>query len=276
MTAGSPFLVDLAHQAGTHALAVFAVLLVGTTVAGGLICAAWHRRLGNRGPGMQTQAPRIVLGLIMGFGGIVAAAGAFAWIASQIAPDRTLGLADQALADAIGANVPSAALRFFATVTHVGDPSVLIVLAAVVAVVLWRLDRRALMLGWLLALAGNALLNPWLKQIFERVRPVHDHGFALATGFSFPSGHSSGAMVVYGMLGYVALRLLPPRRHVAVVMATVAVVLTIACSRIFLQVHFASDVAAGLLSGGTWLAVCIATLEYARRRSLSITTTSPR
>ncbi|MGI4779736.1 MAG: phosphatase PAP2 family protein [Janthinobacterium lividum] len=273
MPAELPSLVVLAQHVGTHALPAFIGLITVAMLASGGICAARQRHLIQHGPNVHTQAPRIVVGLAAGFGGIVAAASVFAWIASRIAPDRTLGLADQALADAIGAHVPRPALHFFSVVTHVGDPSVLFALAAIVTVLLWRLDRRALMLGWLLALAGNALLNPWLKQIFERVRPLHDHGFALATGFSFPSGHSSGAMVTYGMLGYLALRLLSPRWHVGVVMTTVAIVLAIACSRIFLQVHFASDVAAGLLSGGTWLAVCIASLEYARRRALATDTT---
>ena len=259
-------LVEFAQRVGPHALPAFLGLLLVTTIGGGLLCAARHRRIAARETNEEKKAPRIVLGLMTGFAGIVLAASAFAWIARQIGPDRTLGLADQALSDAIGATLPQAALRFFSAFTHVGDPSVLIVLALVVAGVLWRMQQKALMLGWLLTLAGNGLLNPWLKEIFARVRPIHDHGFAAATGFSFPSGHSSGAMVTYGMLAFLALRLLPPRWHVAAVMTAIAVVLTTACSRIFLQVHFASDVVAGLLSGGTWLAVCIASIGYAERR----------
>ena len=263
---GTSSLVEAATQIGTHALAAFAVLLVGATLTGGLLCAARQRRAVSRGAGADKAAPRIVLGLFTGFGGILVAASLFAWIARRIGPDGAVGLADQALSDAIGLHLPHAARRFFSLFTHVGDPSVLMVLAVVFAAVLWRLRQKALMLGWLLTLAGNGLLNPWLKQIFERVRPLHDHGLATASGFSFPSGHSSGAMVTYGMLAFVALRVLPPRWHVPAVVTAIAVVLTTACSRVFLQVHFASDVVAGLLSGGTWLAVCIASITYAERR----------
>ena len=259
-------LVEFAQRVGPHALPGFIGLLLIATLGGGLLFAARHRRMAARESSDEKKAPRIVLGLVTGFLGIVFAASAFAWIARQIGPDRSMGLADQALSDAIGATLPHAALRFFGAFTHVGDPSVLIVLALIVAGVLWRMRQKALMLGWLLTLGGNGLLNPWLKEIFERVRPVHDHGLAAATGFSFPSGHSSGAMVTYGMLAFLALRLLPPRWHAAAVMAAIAIVLTTACSRIFLQVHFASDVVAGLLSGGTWLAVCIASIGYAERR----------
>jgi membrane-associated phospholipid phosphatase len=117
----------------------------------------------------------------------------------------------------------------------------------VVAIALWLVGRRALALGWTLSLAGNGLLNPALKQIFARARPVHEHGLAMETGFSFPSGHSSGSMVFYGMLLYLGIRLLPARWHPLLAAAATAVVVTVASSRIFLQVHFASDVAAGLL-----------------------------
>jgi undecaprenyl-diphosphatase len=162
--------------------------------------------------------------------------------------------------------LPWAALHVFSVLTHAGDRGVLVALGVGVAVaLLWR-RHIGLALGWMLALGGNAVLNPTLKQLFERTRPVHEHGLAVEDGYSFPSGHSSGSMVVYGMALYLALRLLPPRWHAPAVMAAIAVVFTTACSRIFLRVHFASDVAAGLLSGGTWLAVCIASLEWSRRK----------
>lgn len=264
---GSASVVELAQHIGTHALTAFLVLLMVSTATGGVIFATSQRRRMRRADSQTEPRPEsLFAGMAVGFGGIVLAALLFTWISWQIAPGRALGLADQALADAIGTHAPRAALRFFSHFTHVGDPSTLIALAAIVAMLLWRAHRRVLMGGWLLALAGNAVLNPTLKQIFERVRPVHDHGLAQATGFSFPSGHSSGAMVTYGMLAYLALRLLPPRWHTPVVMAAIAMILTTACSRIFLQVHFASDVAAGLLSGGAWLTVCVLSLNHAERR----------
>ena len=198
---------------------------------------------------------------------IVGAASLFEAISDRIDPANAMGLADQALVDAIAQHVPLGALRVFALITHLADPAVLTVLGMVVAVVLWRRRTRLLAAGWVLALAGNAVLNPLLKVVFERARPVHDHGLAQATGFSFPSGHSSGAMVAYAMLLYLGLRVLPPRWHALAAMVAVGLVFSIACSRIFLRVHFASDVAAGLLSGLCWTGVCIAGLEFARARA---------
>lgn len=113
-------------------------------------------------------------------------------------------------------------------------------------------------------MAGNGALNIALKQVFGRIRPTHLEGFGLAQGFSFPSGHSSGSVVAYGMLAYLALRLLPARWHLPALMAAVALAFTVAVSRVFLRVHFASDVAAGIASGATWLAVCITSIELAQ------------
>ena len=127
---------------------------------------------------------------------------------------------------------------------------------------------RWLALGWSLAVCGNALLNTTLKALFERTRPVHDSALVHADGWSFPSGHSSGSVVVYGMLAYVLMQTLPPplkrRAGLPLVLAATALAFTIGCSRIFLQVHFATDVLAGFASGTAWLAMCVASIELSR------------
>src|SRR5690606_10315505 len=99
---------------------------------------------------------------------------------------------------------------------------------------------------------------------FERVRPLHDHGVAQAQGWSFPSGHSSGSVVAYGMLAYLVVRSVAPRWRMPVVLLGTAIAFTVGISRMLLQVHFASDVIAGFMSGLSWLAVCIVSIESAR------------
>jgi membrane-associated phospholipid phosphatase len=203
---------------------------------------------------------RVAIGFLLLVGG----AWAFAEIAEAVGAGPALGQADQALADQIGRHVPRGAIQAFALLTHLGDAVTLAALCFVVAALLvWR-RRRWLALGWVLALVGNGVLNPMLKQVFARARPVHDAAF-MAPGYSFPSGHSSGAVVAYGMLAYVLLRFVPPRWHLAVVLAAVALAYTVACSRVFLRVHFASDVAAGLATGLAWLAVCVVSIELTHR-----------
>ena len=263
-------LIGFAQHLGQHALAAFLVGLLVAVMAAGLAVVLLRWRGARRDPVEFDSAPtfaRLLASLATGFALILGTASLFAAIADRLGPGRTMGLADQALADAIAQHTPAAALRAFGLLTHFGDPLVLAVLGAVVALWLWRKRERLLALGWLVALSGNAVLNPLLKLVFARARPVHDPALAqAATGFSFPSGHSSGAMVAYGMLFYVLLRVLPARWHPAAAMLAVALIVTTACSRVFLRVHFASDVAAGLLSGLSWLAVCVASLEFARQQ----------
>ncbi|RQO38884.1 PA-phosphatase [Variovorax sp. KBW07] len=261
-------LVLLAQQLGAHALGWFLSVWTVSVLGAGAICWTLQRRHFKALDAEEPSEPRIAVGLAAGFLLILAAASLFAWIASNL-PDghaSAMGLADQALADAIGTHVPWAALVAFSWLTHLGDFAFLAPVCLVVALVLWRHAHHGLAFGWVLALGGIVVLNPALKHIFARARPLHNHGLAFETSFSFPSGHSAGAIVSYGMLLYLALRTLPARWHVPAAMAAVAAILTIACSRIFLQVHFASDVAAGLLTGLAWLLVCVGSLEYARHR----------
>jgi len=100
---------------------------------------------------------------------------------------------------------------------------------------------------------------------FERCDSIHAC-LKVPDAFSFPSGHTSSAVVMWGMLAYLALRLAPPRWQVPVLVLAVAMALSIAASRVFLQVHYLTDILAGLCSGAAWLAVCIASLEAARHR----------
>lgn len=259
-------LVLAARQLGAHALPWFLVLLAVAVIGAGLACHTLQKRHFRTLDTQEPSEPRIALGLASGFMLILLASSLFAWIASNISDGRVLGQADHALTDAIALHLPRTALMAFSWLTHLGDAAFLAPVCLLVAAVLWWHAHRGLALGWVLALGGTVVLNPALKQIFARARPLHDHGLALETSYSFPSGHSAGAIVSYGMMLYLLLRTLPPRWHVPGAMAAAAAIVTIACSRIFLQVHFASDVAAGLLTGLAWLLVCVSSLEYARHR----------
>ena len=168
------------------------------------------------------------------------------------------GPVDQLAAEAARAAWSPALAPAVRAVTHLADPLTLWAAAAVVGAWLaWRREP-VLLLTWAAALGGNALLNPALKRVFERLRPTADLSGLVAPGHSFPSGHTSGAVVLFGMLAYLAWRLLPPRWHLPAWLAAVTLVLLVGASRIWLQAHWLSDVLAGLASGGAWLGVCVA------------------
>lgn len=256
----------MALWAGQHALPLFFVLLGFLPAAS---CAGWwalRRRTAPLGP--ATISPALSMGrrLAVGVAIILIGAGVFAELARQLAAEAELGLADQAFADAVRASVPQSAMQAFSALTHFGDATTLTGLCIAVAMALIAKGRHWLALGWVVAVAGNGVLNRTLKQIFGRVRPLNPDGLALEPGFSFPSGHSSGSVVAYGMLAYLALRLLPARWHLPALVASVALAFTVGASRVFLGVHFVSDVVAGFASGTAWLALCVTGIELMRWR----------
>jgi len=180
--------------------------------------------------------------------------------------DEELGQFDHALARALRATTSDNTYQFFSIATHLADTLVLTLLCIAVAVgLLWR-KHWLYAASWLIAIIGNALLTKALKALFQRLRPLHDHGFAAAEGWSFPSGHASGALVVYSMLAYLAICNTERRWHLLIVLLAIAVILLVGSSRIFLQVHYFSDVLAGFCSGATWLIVCVVVTEIVQRQ----------
>lgn len=117
------------------------------------------------------------------------------------------------------------------------------------------------MLFYLITVAGGGLLNLLLKNFFERERP-NVNRIVEADSFSFPSGHSMGSMTYYGFLGYLILRSKQkPLSKAGWGILCCLAILLIGVSRIYLGVHYPSDVLAGYLAGGVWLILCISLLE---------------
>src|SRR5690606_22416698 len=131
---------------------------------------------------------------------------AFVELGEEIGVGESLAEFDVALAAALERHLSSTTLRAFALITRLGDALVLVPLAVGVAVGMGLARRWPLVIMWSVATAGGGLLNVALKQIFARARPPHDHGWIVETSYSFPSGHASGAVVVYGLLAYLIVR----------------------------------------------------------------------
>ncbi len=124
-----------------------------------------------------------------------------------------------------------------------------------------------------ISLFGGRLLNRVLKESFGRPRPSPVDGDLSLLGWqigfprsaSFPSGHAMGAMVMYGTLAYLIVRLEPTRRMRRFTLAVAALlVLGIGLSRVYLAVHFLSDVLAGYLAGFIWATFCVFAIEAVR------------
>lgn len=114
--------------------------------------------------------------------------------------------------------------------------------------------------GLALSFAGGAVLNYVLKNLFERARPDAFYLVA-AEGYSFPSGHAMVSLCFYGMLAFLLVRIVPSWRwRYFFVIATVLLIMAIGISRIYLGVHYPSDVLAGYTGGTMWLMFCISIL----------------
>ena len=253
-----------------HALLLWALLLMLALLGGDFAWqhnARWHHHAAQHGRAATVLRWQVSVFLLL------ALTLFFAAIALAIFGKHATALAgfDASLAESLRAQLPLPVLRTVAVVTHLGDTLWVASVAAVVLLVLLLRRHWQLALAWAVALLGIVPINGGLKALFHRVRPLHDHGFIIEPGWSFPSGHAFGAVVFYGMLAYVLLRL-SPRFHRAIIAAAMLLIGVIGISRILLQVHYFSDVLAGYTAGAAWLVLCIGACEILREPT---TRTSP-
>lgn len=192
----------------------------------------------------------------------------FATLAEEALATGEMAAFDAAFAQALHETRTPGWERAFSVVSWFGTREVLAVATAVVAVPLLLRQQILLALGWAAAQAGGGLLNRVLKETFARTRPEFaDPGLA-GSSWSFPSGHAMGTFIFCGVGCYLLLRANRSWTTAAVVVtASAAWCVLMAFSRLYLGVHYASDVIAGLLAGVAWVAVCISALEVLRRRT---------
>lgn len=135
---------------------------------------------------------------------------------------------------------------FFRGLTHLGSAMVLAPLGTVLIVALYVKGLRAEAVALLVTLAGGELLNELLKAVFARPRPTDFHLIPLPDSFSFPSGHAMIAPAFYGMIAFLLSRWLDGRAWAWIIQsATFLMVVLLGTSRVYLGVHFPSDVLAG-------------------------------
>lgn len=153
-------------------------------------------------------------------------------------------------------------------VSHVGSPAAMTLLAITGTIFLSALGEWIVLGGWIAAFAGASLIDEWLKLTIQRPRPGYAAALIHHGSWSFPSGHAMGALVGYGMLAYVLCLLATrDRSHRAwIVVGLTLLVVAIGVSRLYLGVHYFSDVMGGFAAGVLWLSACVCAVELARRR----------
>jgi undecaprenyl-diphosphatase len=161
---------------------------------------------------------------------------------------------------------------FFRLTTHLADTQIVIVVVAAMSILAMRWRRRPSLAGFMVLVAvGASALSVSMKLLVGRARPDPVTMLATASGHAFPSGHAMQSVACYGALA-ICLSSLWPRRSVAIIswIGAAAVAVTVGLSRVYLGVHWATDVLSGWLLAGAWLAAAWqATLRVTSRPTRS-------
>lgn len=152
--------------------------------------------------------------------------------------------------------------RAMLAVSFIGAPTTLSAVSLVVAVFLGLRRRYGEALALLAAVLGGNLLNVGLKHVIQRGRPVFDDPIMTLTTYSFPSGHAMASTAFFGALALYAVtsgrRFIP---HRLALFGTATTIALVCFSRVYLGLHYVSDVSAGAIEGIAWLALCAMALR---------------
>ncbi|WP_081415285.1 phosphatase PAP2 family protein [Ectobacillus panaciterrae] len=184
-------------------------------------------------------------------------ASAFGFIALLISDKKIIEFDNIVISFIQGLESPTltSIMKFF-TFIGAGFPVVFLTLAIIFFLYKVLHHRRELIL-FVWVVIGSALLNWILKIIFHRARPTI-HRIVDANGFSFPSGHSMAAFSLYGIVTFLLWRHVKSSfgRSILILVSAI-MILAIGISRIYLGVHYPSDVLGGYLASCSWIAISI-------------------
>lgn len=190
----------------------------------------------------------------------------FAGLAEEVMSQDAIVRFDDAFNEMLAPWRVSELVMIFTWFTQLADGTTLAAVAIVGTGYLWALKHPDFILPLWTTFLGSQLTVYVGKYLVDRPRPDFIEG-AYANFASFPSGHTAGAAAVYGFTAFAIARDLPMlwQRYEVAYWSTV-LILCIAFSRLFLSVHFVSDILAGLLVGGFWLLAGIVLREWSRSR----------
>lgn len=238
-------------------LVLAAALLAGWTLVVG--CSVALRRIGRA----AWMPLRPELRWPVAVGSLVAAllfAGQAA-VVDHVEDHQGTGQLDESVWAWFVGHRPAGTTALMTIVSAVGGAAPMTVLAVLAVVLLWWYRHRAEAAVVLVATAVAELLSDGFKSLYGRARPPVAEQLTVETNFSLPSGHAVASMVVLGLLAALALRY--TRRvavRVAVIVAVAVGIATVGVSRLYLGVHWLSDILTSWLLGGAWLAVCVTAL----------------
>ncbi|MCW5852997.1 MAG: phosphatase PAP2 family protein [Anaerolineae bacterium] len=210
----------------------------------------------------QAARAPLLWGLLLSF----VALWAFQELAENIIAGQTIGFDNQVINLVRGATSP-ALTTVMEIITLFGDWRVMVPLAVIVGLLWWRQRQFGRVAVLLTAAAGGSALEQVLKLIFHRSRPDILGRLISVSGYSFPSGHAMISMCLYGILLYLFAYGRPRGVQVASLAGAALLLFGIGLSRIYLGVHYPSDVLGGYMAGFIWVMANIVAYRYYRHRT---------
>lgn len=225
----------------------------------------WRRLIARLDPRAYLTV-HIVTGLVV----CLLTAWLFAALLDAVHEHDVLVHRDQTVANWFHGNGTALGDRVFVIISAIGSPVSMAVLFVAAVLYLWRARQRTLLVAWVLSYVGGTVLDGVIKDVVRRPRPEFAAKFLHYSSWSFPSGHSMGSLIGFAMLAYTVIRVrkIESRRVKAAIWAgAVLMIALVGYSRIYLAVHYLSDVVAGYTLGVLWLAVCFTGLQMVSRRA---------
>jgi undecaprenyl-diphosphatase len=207
------------------------------------------------------------IGIFLVFGALIAVLSTylFAEIAKLVRRGYTQPF-DDAVLRWMNAHQTAWLERLMVEITMLGTWIVVLSIVCIAALFLWLTRHKYSAALLLVSTAGGIGLNNILKIGFSRPRPHIFEWGTTASSSSFPSGHAMSATVVYVTVAYLAARLQKTRWARFATLAVAGTLVAVICfSRLYLGVHYPSDVVAGVIVGLAWASFCMATLEAIQR-----------
>ena len=214
---------------------------------------AGHRRW----HGLRPYLPLVVV-LLLGAVAAAVAAELFVDVAERIGKSTSMVYrTDRTVHDWFVRERRSGLTSLLKTITFFGGSAGIALVVGTMTALLLAFKERA-NAAYLVATAlGGMVLNTVLKLLFARTRPDLASAAVVASWYSFPSGHAMESFIVYGALAYITLRQPWPWKVDSAVLALgVTMVILIGLSRVYLGVHWLSDIAGGWSAGTAWLVAC--------------------
>ena len=231
---------------------------------------------GFRAIGLKISSFYVTLGVFLTVGAIIAivATLAFAELSERVLAGGTQAF-DESILVWLHGHQSKVLTSIMLEMTYLGTGTVVLAIVGVTALFLWHTEHKISAQLLLASTIGAILLNNALKLVYHRTRPSVFEWQTTAMSSSFPSGHAMSATVVYGTVAYLLMRL--QKHHWSRVLTFVGAVLLIVLiclTRLYLGVHYPSDVLGGMIVGLAWASFCMATLEaflaLARRRAPAV------